>query len=84
MLAPGGWRYDHFPVYYRANTRAAFKRIASTTGFRILQLQAVRHYPVYFFFSPTLFRLGMLYDWTVTRLGLDRLQSIWLVAMQRT
>ena len=28
--------------------------------------------------------MGMLYDWTVTRLGLDRLQSIWLVAMQRT
>jgi hypothetical protein len=34
-------------------------------------------------FSPLLFRLGMLYDWCVTAMGLDSLQSNWLVVMER-
>ena len=37
----------------------------------------------FFLFSPLLFRLGMLYDWLVTGLRLDDLQSTWLVVMER-
>jgi hypothetical protein len=75
--------YDHFPVFYRANTRRAFQRMASQVQLRIESIQAIRHFPYYFLFSPMLFRLGMLYDWLVTRLGLDDLQSTWLVVMVR-
>jgi SAM-dependent methyltransferase len=75
--------YDDFPVYYRANTRRALRRVAASTGFQLKRVQAIRHFPYYFIFSPLLFRLGMLYDWTVTRLGLDGLQSNWLVVMER-
>ena len=75
--------YDHFPVFYRANTRRALHRLAAETGLRVVRVQAVRHFPYYLLFSPLLFRLGMLYDWLVTGLRLDDLQSTWLVVMER-
>ncbi len=75
--------YDHFPVYYRANTPAAFKRLAREAGFALLRVEAIRHYPFYLMFSPLLFRLGMLYDWTITALRMRALQSNWLVVMEK-
>lgn len=75
--------YDHFPVFYRANTRRAFRRLATTSRLRLTSVTAIRHFPNYFLFSPTLFGLGMLYDRTVTALRLDGLQSDWLVEMER-
>lgn len=75
--------YDHFPVFYRANTPGALRRVAREAGLRITCLRAIRHYPFYFLFSPVLFRLGMLYDWLITGLRLDRLQSSWFVIMER-
>jgi len=75
--------YHHFPVFYRANTRAALRRLASRAGLRITCIRAIRHYPLYLLFSPLLFRLGMLYDWLITWLRLDSLQSNWLVVMER-
>ena len=75
--------YDHFPVFYRANTKSALQRVARVAGLRVESVQALRHFPYYFLFSPLLFRLGMLYDWTITALRLDGLQSNWLVVMQR-
>jgi SAM-dependent methyltransferase len=79
----GTHHYDHFPVYYRANTRPALRRIAAAAGFRLEAVQAVRHFPYYFLFSPMLFRLGMIYDWIVTGVGIDAMQSNWLVVMER-
>jgi SAM-dependent methyltransferase len=78
-----GEAYDHFPVFYRANTRAGIRRVAAKAGLRVTEVRALRHFPYYFLFSPTLFRLGMLYDWVVTWLRLDGLQSTWLVVMAR-
>ena len=75
--------YDHFPVFYRANTRRSIMRVAAQAGLRVIDVRALRHFPYYLLFSPTLFRLGMLYDWLVTRLRLDGLQSTWLVVMAR-
>ncbi len=81
--ALGDTGHDHFPVFYRANTRRAFRRIADKTQLRLVTIRAVRHYPQYFLFSPMLFRLGMLYDWLITWLQLDSLQPTWLVVMER-
>ena len=75
--------YDHFPVFYRANTRRAIHRVAREAGLRVARLQALRHFPFYFVFSPLLFRVGMAYDWLVSALRLDALQSTWVVVMER-
>jgi SAM-dependent methyltransferase len=75
--------YHHFPVYYRANTVRALHRVARRAALRIRSIRAVRHYPLYLMFSPVLFRLGILYDRCVTAMGLDSLQSNWLVVMER-
>jgi SAM-dependent methyltransferase len=75
--------YDDFPVFYRANTRSAMTRLARSVGLVVVRQKALRHFPFYFMFSPTLFRLGMLYDWLVTRWSLDALQSTWLVVLER-
>ena len=75
--------YDHFPVFYRANTRRDLRRVAAHAGLVLERVQALRHFPYYLLFSPTLFRLGILYDRVVTRLRLDALQSTWLVTMRR-
>jgi len=75
--------YDHFPVFYRANSPRALRRVATEAGLCIERLQALRHFPYYLLFSPALFRLGMLYDWLVTALDLDHLKSTWLVVMER-
>lgn len=79
----GGDSYDHFPVCYRANTRRSLRQVAARAGLRLVRCQPVRHFPYYFLFSPLLFRLGMLYDWLVTGLELDSLQSTWLVVVER-
>jgi hypothetical protein len=76
--------YDHFPVMYRANTKGSLRRIAADAGFTIERLDALRHFPFYFLFSPILFRLGVVYDRIVTRLRLDGLQSTWLVVLRRS
>ena len=75
--------YDHFPVFYRVNTVKAFRSLAKTNGFIITKIDPIRHYPFYLMFSPTLFRLGVIYDWLITRLRLDFLQSNWLVILER-
>ena len=79
----GDTAYDHFPVFYRANTRGAIHRVAAQSGLRVERLDALRHFPFYFTFSPLLFRLGMLYDRVVTRFRLDSLQSTWLAVLTR-
>lgn len=75
--------YDHFPVFYRANTRPALRAVAQRSGLTIERIEALRHFPYYLLFSPLLFRLGMLYDWLITWLRLDALQTTWLVVMRR-
>lgn len=79
----GALPYDHFPVYYRANTEKAFRKLSAGAKFRLQKVEPIRHHPYYFMFSPLLFRLGILYDRLITALGLRWLQSNWLVVMHK-
>jgi ubiquinone/menaquinone biosynthesis C-methylase UbiE len=53
---------DAFPTLYRANTPSKLSKELTSAGFREKELQTINHYPAYLFFSPTLFRLGVLYE----------------------
>jgi SAM-dependent methyltransferase len=76
--------YDTFPTVYRANTPGFFRSIARGTTWRIKRIAGVRHYPVNLGFSRFLFRIGILYDWIIARIGLTALQPSLLVILERT
>lgn len=54
--------HDNFPVYYRANTPRAVRRVARAAGLDLVEAIVCPHPPDYLKFSPVLFRLGVLYD----------------------
>jgi SAM-dependent methyltransferase len=76
--------YDTFPTVYRANTPGFFRAIARGTTWRIKRISGVRHYPINLGFSRFLFRIGILYDWMIARIGLTALQPSLLVVLERT
>jgi SAM-dependent methyltransferase len=53
---------DVFPTVYRANTISAMRKAFQAAGFLDRELGSINHYPAYLMFSPTLFRLGVLYE----------------------
>jgi SAM-dependent methyltransferase len=53
---------DVFPTLYRANTLSALDKHLRAAGLEKRVLKGINHYPVYFMFSPILFRLGVLYE----------------------
>jgi ubiquinone/menaquinone biosynthesis C-methylase UbiE len=53
---------DVFPTLYRANTMSALRRAMSAAGLQEREMDTINHYPAYLMFSPTLFRLGVLYE----------------------
>lgn len=75
--------YDNFPVFYRINTAAAFRRLAKEVGFEVVSIHGLRHYPYYLMFSPFLFRLGVLYDRLITWCGLDSLQPTIMAVLKK-
>jgi ubiquinone/menaquinone biosynthesis C-methylase UbiE len=76
--------YDTFPTVYRANTPHFYRTMAKKTRtWRIRRICGVRHYPANFAFSRLLFRIGILYDWSIARAGLTALQPSLLVVLER-
>jgi ubiquinone/menaquinone biosynthesis C-methylase UbiE len=53
---------DVFPTLYRANTMSAIRKAFVSAGLVQKELDTLNHYPAYLMFSPTLFRLGVLYE----------------------
>jgi SAM-dependent methyltransferase len=81
----GSRSYDTFPTLYRANTPGYFKELVKAKAeWRIRKLQGLRHYPANFIFSRTLFRLGVLYDWLIAKLGWSALQPSLLIVLEKT
>jgi len=53
---------DVFPTLYRANTLSSIQKAFQAAGFVAREVDTINHYPAYLMFSPTLFRLGILYE----------------------
>jgi len=77
--------YDNFPTYYRANSPRALSRIASRTGFDLVEASVCPHPPDYLKFSPVLFRVGVMFDRMVGWLPWTRmLQASHLYVLRKT
>lgn len=80
----GSNTYDTFPTRYRANTPAYFRGLAERKRrWKIRRLVGLRHYPANLIFSRMLFRLGVLYDWLLAKLGWSALQPSLLVVLEK-
>jgi SAM-dependent methyltransferase len=76
--------YDTFPTRYRANTPSFFRCLAKRKRqWKIRKLVGLRHYPANLIFSRILFRVGVLYDWLMARLGWSALQPTLLVVVEK-
>jgi len=71
---------DVFPTLYRANSLSAIRREFTAAGFVPKELDTINHYPAYLMFSPTLFRLGVLYE-RITSLRAFRSLRGWLLCV---
>jgi len=58
---------DTFPVFYRANTASALRRLGADAGFECVSLDHVSHHPEYFMFSPAAYRMWALFERGVLR-----------------
>ncbi|MBI3490305.1 MAG: class I SAM-dependent methyltransferase [Acidobacteria bacterium] len=58
---------DVFPTYYRVNTPATIERLAREAGLSPTRVDLVESSPNYLEFSRLLYRLGILYERTVSR-----------------
>ena len=81
----GSDTYDTFPTFYHANTPSYFRTLTKKKqGWKIRKLVGLRHYPANLIFSRILFRIGVLYDWLIAKLGWSALQPSLLVVLEKT
>jgi SAM-dependent methyltransferase len=80
----GPTAYDNFPTWYRANTPRAMGAAAREAGLVLVETRVCPHPPDYLKFSPTLFRLGVLFDrLTAAVPGLGLLQPSFLFLLRK-
>jgi len=72
---------DVFPTRYRANTSRALRRAMREGGLVPRELELFNQYPAYLMFSPTAFRLGVLYERLTTRLRALAWLRGWILAV---
>jgi len=53
---------DTFPVCYRANTAGDIRALANRAGLKVVKVAYLSQHPVYFKFSPTLYRCAALFE----------------------
>lgn len=58
-IASGTADDDTFPVFYRANTLTALRRLGERAGLEIHTLRYLPHHPTYLLFSPIVYRVGV-------------------------
>ena len=76
---------DTFPTFFRANTLRKMRSLLRDSGFMALKISLINQYPAYLMFSPTLFRLGILYERMTSRFeSLAQLRGWILAVAQKT
>jgi ubiquinone/menaquinone biosynthesis C-methylase UbiE len=70
---------DVFPTYYKSNSKRVIKKLAESSGFRVLEFKYLGQYPSTLQFNPTLFLLGTLYDKIISRFDSLRLLRAWIL-----
>jgi SAM-dependent methyltransferase len=53
---------DTFPTRYRANDRRTLRKLAASSGFRVVALEMIEPKPDYLFFHPLAYRVGIAYE----------------------
>lgn len=74
---------DTFPTVYRANTRRDLERLAAGAGLTLERLERRESRPEYLRFHPGAYLVGMVYERTVNRLGLDGLKAVIYARMRK-
>ena len=72
---------DVFPTHYRANTPRALARAMRAGGLVPRSIELFNQYPAYLMFSPTAFRLGLLYERLTTRWSALAWLRGWILAV---
>ncbi len=68
---------DSYPTQYRINDRRTIRRIASMTGFRVVELRMIEPKPDYLTFHPLAYLAGVGYERAVNRWeGLQDLRCV--------
>lgn len=70
---------DTFPAFYRTNTVGAVNRLASKTGFELIELEYLGQYPCYFMFNPVLFLMATGYEKLISRFEMLKYLRGWLL-----
>ena len=79
----GNEEEDVFPTFYRANTRARLRKLATASGLEVVRLETFCQYPVYLTFSPLLFRVAITYEkWIARHESLAGLRG-WILTVLR-
>lgn len=77
-----GWaEKDVFDTLYRANTSGSLRSALGRAGLQVKEIELFNQYPVYFMFSPILFRLGVVYERITTRIKALAALRGWILAI---
>jgi SAM-dependent methyltransferase len=75
--------HNTFPTYYRANSVRQIACLAARTGFEVVRLEYLNHYPYLLTFSPLLCRAGIAYDELIGRVRWLHWLRAWLLGVLR-
>lgn len=75
--------HDTFPTYYRANSVGQIGHLAARTGFEVVRLEYLNHYPYLLTFSPLLCSAGIAYDELIGRVRWLHWLRAWLLGLLR-
>lgn len=71
---------DTFPVFYRANTASAIRKLAAKTCLKVERIRYLGQYPCYLMFHPAAFLAGTLYEKVISGVPLFGPLRGWILA----
>ena len=71
---------DTFPVFYRANTGGAIRKLGAKTGLSVERISYLGQYPCYLMFHPAAFLAGTLYEKLISGVPIFAPLRGWILA----